>query len=296
MEFLKQHKLYDGILDAIDAKYLASAFPHATTKQIDDLLALITSVPKSGKDAVPALLEVLLDTLVQLEQIEILHEELPKVLADEEYEQQVWKDASNKTEIKRLAARENAELLIRQKEEPKDSQMPPEGTIIGRYFDSRYTIGEQSELTDIDAMARMDILFTALRDTREALVNSFPPKPREAMVGTRVYKFLSMMLNVIGRYFRIAATDKRSLLVIITMLLTLSGARTCRRHFLVDAARGRGGGIRCTDVPSAVRHPSRAVLVLRQGASAAEVGGRFHGGSARRRVRRVVALAATPRD
>jgi patatin-related protein len=170
-------------VNEIDAAYLKSCFPSASETAIETLRAAIHA---DSPDA-----DALRKQLAELEQIEILRQEIPNVLADEELERETWENPKNATDRNALKKRAD-ELIAGMSEAQLLDYFAPEKN------DPKYYNFGNETLDDIDPEARNTTVLHATIVTHRALGDSAPENLRNAAVASNIHRWVDRNIRTFG--------------------------------------------------------------------------------------------------
>jgi patatin-related protein len=180
-------------------------FPHSSSLTRDRLkgwlLDLLDPAP-ARRGAAEAELTEKRAILIQAAQLEVLHEDLPAVIADSIREQQEWNQFATANGYETgsgdrdslVAAAAAAEYANRFIERLAADGSPEErGQAVDRHFRGDYNVGSQTLEKDVPPLVLLEFLAKALLVVRSALMTAFG-KRAEAIRSTLLYTISSMML------------------------------------------------------------------------------------------------------
>ena len=184
-----------------------------------------------------------LTALVEAAQLEVVHEELPRIAADAIGEQADWnqyqlrdRSTGSGADAEPLAGRsaskghdppwifrpirgrldpfvavmaseDRARAFLKDLAAPGQSAIQPRDTMLGRFFQSSYKVGSESLTRDIPAIVLLEILATALLVTRNCVLDLFGSQADRVRRSPFYFAFVTMPLK--GFYW-MTVTIRRS--------------------------------------------------------------------------------------
>jgi hypothetical protein len=184
-----------GFRSSLDPKLLFARSGSATHGQVTVWLKRLLSNDPTERAAAlePDEFERMVDLLIEAEQLQIIGDELPNVIADavtEEVEWNRFRDPKGSflaakeqfdPFVASIAAAQKAREQLRNNEaealdNPDEAPDRPIETRLGRYFHQSYRVGTEELLRDIPTQALLEILAVALLVVRNCVLGLFDDK------------------------------------------------------------------------------------------------------------------------
>lgn len=220
----------------------AALFPHSTPQAQSDLRLWLLGL-LSGEDAAYAGFDAKLSELIEAAQLEILHEDLPKVVEDAILEQADWNqyrvsesvaaqphggkvefDAASfsfkpaRNDLDPLVAVAAAGQLVQQFKQ--NATAYPGG--LGQYFRDCYRVGSEDLFRHVPYLVLLEIAATALLVLRNALLHALKPERRRAVLASPIYGWVNFALKLFHGAATFLRRSPNSTLIFMVTLAAVS--------------------------------------------------------------------------